>query len=291
MHTRYLRSLVKISHVQSFRDAAVQLGMTLPALSMQMKTLEDSLGVDLFDRSVRPPRLTPIGRALVKEARPLLRHEDNLIELCRPGGDLAGRFRLGFVTTAAVRLLPGFLRAANSQLPHASFELETGLSANLQQKVVSGMLDAAVITDADGLPGQLSSEVLRQEPFVFAAHKNLLAQGWHRLMSDGVFFHFMPDTGIGKLIARAMPDHERSAHARTIVLDNLEAIMECVSSGLGFTLLPLPDVARYRSPDLITREAPTSAERKLVLVMLRESVLDRHRAKLASLLRDSAKAW
>ena len=46
----------------------------------------------------------------------------------------------------------------------------------------------------------------------------------------------MPDTGIGKLIARAMQDHERPANAKTIVLDNVEAIMECVCVGLGFTL-------------------------------------------------------
>ena len=135
MHTRSLRSLVKISQVHSFRDAAEQLGMTLSALSMQMKSLENVLGVDLFDRSVRPPRLTPIGRAIVGESVLLLRHEDNLVDVCRPGDDLAGRFRLGFVTTAAVRLLPEFLRASSQELPRASFEFETGLSATLQSKV------------------------------------------------------------------------------------------------------------------------------------------------------------
>ena len=284
MHTRSLRSLVKISQVHSFRDAAEQLGMTLSALSMQMKSLENVLGVDLFDRSVRPPRLTPIGRAIVGESVLLLWHEDNLVDVCRPGDDLAGRFRLGFVTTAAVRLLPKFLRASSQELPRASFEFETGLSATLQSKVVSGLLDAAVITDADGLPEQLSSQILRQEPFVFAAHKSLLRIGLPELLSKGVFFHFMPDTGIGKLIARAMQDHERPANAKTIVLDNVEAIMECVCVGLGFTLLPVPDVERYRVPDLETVEAHGPLERKLVLVMLRDSVLLRNRATLTALL-------
>lgn len=257
--------------------------MTLSTLSMQMKSLEEALGASLFDRSVRPPRLTPIGRAVVEEAIPLLRHEHNLIEISRPTGDLVGRYRIGFVTTAAVRLLPKFLLAAKQAAPRAKFEFETGLSALLQDKVVAGLLDAAVITDADGLPGELSSRILRQEPFVFAAHRALLADGLPGLLAQCTFFHFMPDTGIGKLIARAMLDHERPHRAKTIVLDNLEAIMECVSGGVGFTLLPVPDVERYRTPDIKVMPAPQSLQRKLVLATARDGALAQRSTALAEL--------
>lgn len=76
MQTRSLKSLVQISQVGSFAKAAEQLNMTLSALSMQIKSLELELGVNLFDRSVRPPRLTPIGRSILDEAIPLLRSEE-----------------------------------------------------------------------------------------------------------------------------------------------------------------------------------------------------------------------
>lgn len=275
---------MKVSQAGSFSEAAEQLGMTLSALSMQMKALEATLGAPLFDRSVRPPRLTPIGEAIVAETVPLLRQEEKLYEICRPDEDLAGNFRLGFITTAAVRLLPGFLLASSQEAPLAAFEFETGLSVTLQSKVLSGQLDAAVITDAEGLPSKLSSRILRQEPFVFAAHKSLLKDGLPGLMAKSAFLHFMPDTGIGKLIETAMLDYERPAEANTIVMDNLEAIMECVSAQLGFTLLPIPDVERYRIPGVDTLAAPRSLERKLVFVALRDSVLDRNSAKLTALL-------
>jgi len=284
MQTRSLKSLVKISQVHSFRLAAEQLGMTLSALSMQMKTLEDALGVALFDRSARPPRLTPIGRAIVREAAPLLRQQEKIIELCQPSSELSGRFRIGFVTTAAVRLLPGFLSASSTAAPRASFEFETGLSATLEDKVLVGQLDAAVITDAQGLPPQLAHRLLRQEPFAFAAHASLLKGGLPGLLAESNFFHFMPHTGIGKLIAQAMRDYERPANARTIVMDNLEAIMECVGSGLGFTLLPVPDVERYRIPDVRMLAVNQSLQRRLVLVTLQDSVLDHKSDKLAALL-------
>ena len=286
MRTRSLRSLVKVSQTSSFSEAAKQLGMTLSALSIQMKTLEETLGVQLFDRSIRPPRLTPFGTAVVAEALPLLRQEDRLMEICRPSQELSGSFRLGFITTAAVRLLPGFLVASSREAPLASFDFETGLSAVLQDKVLSGQLDAAVITDANGLPSKLSAKLLRQEPFVFAAHASLVENGVPGLMAESAFLHFMPDTGIGKLIEHAMLDYDRPAEIKTIVMDNLEAIMECVAAGLGFTLLPLPDVERYRVSDVHVLEAPKTLQRKLVLVSLRDSILDRNSAKLQALLGD-----
>lgn len=273
LQTRALRTLVKIAKVGSFVHSADQLGITLSALSMQMKALEAELGVSLFDRSVRPPRLTPIGASVVQEAMPLLQREDRLMELCRPSDTLVGHYKLGFVTTAAVRMLPEFLKTAQATAPLATFEVETGLSAVLQEKVLNGQIDAAVVTDADGLPPQLSSNLLHREPFVFAAHKALMAGGLAGLMASRTFFHFMPDTGIGKLIARTMADQARPSDARSIVLDDLEAIMECVVAGLGFTLLPVPDVERYLTPQVQTMPAPEGLERKLVLAVLKGGTL------------------
>lgn len=262
--------------------------MTLSALSMQMKALEAELGVDLFDRTVRPPRLTPIGRSVVDKATDLLHSEDRLTDLCQPHDTLAGRFRIGFVTTAAVRLLPGFLRDAQRSAPHATFEYETGLSRVLQEKVLAGHIDAAVVTDADGLPDALSARVIRKEPFVFAAHKTLLGEGLPGLLAHQPFFHFMPDTGIGKLIASEMLKHKRPKEAATIVLDNLEAIMECVTRGLGFTLLPKPDVERYSTSHVRHISAQEPLQRTLVLATLREGTLAHREAALAELLRGSA---
>jgi DNA-binding transcriptional LysR family regulator len=264
--------LVKVAQVGSFIGAAEQLGMTLSALSMQMKALEAELGVDLFDRSVRPPRLTPVGRSVVAEADGVLGREARLLEICRPTEGLSGRYKLGFVTTAAVRLLPGFLKAARGG--RASFALETGLSAVLQERVRTGQLDAAVVTNADGLPEALSARLLRSEPFVFAAHRDVAAKG----LEGQTFFHFMPDTGIGKLIAGAM-----GRPRDVVVLDNLEAIMECVVAGLGFTLLPVADVERYLTPDVVVTPGPEGLVRRLELVVLKGSALARREAALAGL--------
>ena len=272
MQTRALRTLAKVAQVGSFARAADQLGMTLSALSMQMKALEAELGVALFDRSVRPPRLTPLGRSVVAEAEGVLAGEERLLEICRPTEGLSGRFKLGFVTSAAVRLLPGFLKAARGG--QARFSVETGLSAVIQERVLTGQLDAGVVTNADGLPEGLSARLLRREPFVFAAHARLAAEG----LDGQTFFHFMPGTGIGKLIAGAM-----GAPRDVVVLDNLEAIMECVAAGLGFTLLPVPDVERYLTSEVVALPGPEGLDRRLELVVAKGSALARREEALAAL--------
>lgn len=266
MQTRALRSLLKISKVGSFLNASEQLNMTLSALSMQMKALEAELGVQLFDRSVRPPRLTPVGRSVVDKAGAIVAREDALLELCAPGDDLIGKFRVGFVTSAAARLLPGFLKNTQRHLRHASFTFETGLSKTLQDRVLAGSLDAAVVTGTTGRPHALTELELRREPFVFAAHRKIASAGLNAMIAGHAFFHFMPQTGIGQLIADAMAPIDRPVGAPTVVLDNLEAIMGCVKAGLGFTLLPAPDVTRYADGDLTEFAGPADIHRALVLV-------------------------
>lgn len=284
VQTRSLRTLLRVAEVNSFAKAADQLNMTLSALSMQMKALEAELAVTLFDRSVRPPHLTPVGRSIVAEAIPLLQCEETLIEICRPSTSLVGRFRIGFVTSAAVRLLPSFIERASEGAPRAEFEFETGLSRDLQAKVVNRSLDAAIVTDADGLPETLTALEFSNEPFAYAAHFDLIAKGLDALLSERTFFHFMPDTGIGKLIAAEIAKYERLKAQDTIVLDNLETIMECVSKGLGFTLLPEADIDRYRRANVEKVHQPELPNRALVLVAATNGTVAKHLTALAKLL-------
>ena len=282
MQTRALKNLVKISQVGSFLHASDQLNMTLPALSMQMKALEAELDVALFDRSVRPPRLTAIGRLVVEKAMDILGQEDELLELCVSCDELVGKFRIGFVTSASARLLPDFLVNSRQNLPRAYFEFETGLSAVLQEKVRTGKLDAAVVTDAEVDPQGMAQLVLQDEPFVFAAHASIAAEGLNNIFAKQTFFHFMPETGIGKLIAKAMSLVDRSSPTETVMLDNVEAIMGCVKNGLGYTLLPAPDVHRYANDEVVKFRARSNTHRSLILVTRSENILTKRLPLLAA---------
>lgn len=244
MQTRALRTLVEIGRIGSFARAADQLNMTLSAVSMQMKSLENDLGARLFDRTFRPPQLTPVGRAVCDRAERLISLEQDMFRVCRPGGSLTGTFRIGFVATASVRLLPKFLIRSGRLAPDAQFDVETGLSEDLESRVLSGSLDGAIVTGSSAPDPLLSYQTLREERFVYAAPADYARRTSDELFTLLPFFHFMPQTGIGKVIAKQI-SQPNLRKGKRIYLDSVEAIMECVNEGLGFALLPEPDVQRY----------------------------------------------
>ncbi len=245
MQTRHLKTLVQIARVESFATAASQLNMTLSTLSMQMKTLEEELQVSLFDRSHRPPKLTPIGREIAKKAQMVLDAENSLLKTSQESVGLAGNFHIGFVATASVRLLPLFLKNAKSLAPNASFHLETALSERLEEEVLSGQLDAAILTASKQTAPGLQYDVLREETLVYALPKQEKISSVEEMALELPFLQFNPNSGIGKVIANHVRKLTSKSTRQPIVLDSVEAIMECVNEGIGFTLLAEPDIRRY----------------------------------------------
>lgn len=288
MQTRTLKTLVEIDRVGSFATAASRLNMTLSAVSMQMKALETDLGARLFDRSFRPPRLTPLGRTICEQAKALLSVEDALRAACAPDDRLTGRYRIGFVPSASVRLLPSFLLNARRLAPDVSFEVVTGLSEALERMVKDGDLDVAVVTASADRDPLLSISILREETLVFAAPQTPKSCEPRDLVEAIPFLHFTPSSGIGKLISGQMGAFV--GHGRGhLVLDSVEAIVECVNRGVGFTLLPEPDILRYAAPSVRVFGAGSSElTRRLVLVYADARQRPVHAKLMNELFDDSA---
>ena len=266
MQTRHLKTLVQIAHVGSFATAARQLNMTLSPLSMQMKTLEEELQVSMFDRSHRPPKLTPIGREIAEKAQMVLNAENALLESSHETKELAGNYRIGFVATASVRLLPLFLKNAKTKAPKANFDLETALSETLEERVLSGQLDAAILTASKQAETGLKYGVLREETLVYALPSNHSKLSIEETALELPFLQFNPSSGIGKVIANHVRKLTSKSKKQPIVLDSVEAIMECVNEGLGFTLLAEPDIKRYANETVsIAATSGKSLSRQLVL--------------------------
>lgn len=266
MQTRHLKTLVQIARVGSFAKAASQLNMTLSTLSMQMKTLEGDLDVSLFDRSHRPPQLTPIGREIAERAKTVLAAENALLQSTHETSALSGNFRIGMVATASVRLLPGFLKNARKLAPRANFEFETALSQELENRVLTGQLDAAILTASRQKEPGLQYALLREEPLTYAIPENLAREPIEEIALLLPFLQFNPTSGIGKVIANHVSKLTSRSQKLPIVLDSVEAIMECVNEGLGFTLLSEPDIRRYASKNVIVHpKTGKQISRQLVL--------------------------
>ena len=131
MNLRVLETFIAIHDGESFIDAARRLGLTQSAVSMQIKSLEEELGVELFDRRVRPPVMTPAAMAIVTPAREVLTLVQSIAERVKHSQSLSGRLALGAIQTASVSLLPDCLSLVSRRYPGIQVTVETGLSALL----------------------------------------------------------------------------------------------------------------------------------------------------------------
>src|SRR3954452_5011935 len=119
MELRHIRYFVGVAEELHFRRAAERLHVAQPAVSEQIRKLEEELGVRLFDRTQRNVALTDAGTALLPEAHRVLRHAEaarlparNAID--RPGGEL----RIGYVPTALLASIPRILRRIGATMPN-----------------------------------------------------------------------------------------------------------------------------------------------------------------------------
>jgi len=266
MNIRALETLVHLLGQPSFSAVAEARNMTLSAVSMQMKALEEELGASLFDRQSRPPRLTPLGRQVALQARSVLSARDGLQALCQEDQALSGQFLIGFIQTASVRVLPGFLANSRRLAPKASFQFAAGLSETLSDDVADGRLDAAVVTQVEREVAHLRFQRLATEKMVMALPAEHAALPPGALSATLPFIRFRPSSGIGRLISAAIAKAPTKPESE-LILDSIEGTLECVKLGLGYTVLPEPDVARYADARVVTRSVQGQyPARDLVLV-------------------------
>jgi DNA-binding transcriptional LysR family regulator len=121
---RHLRYFVAVAEQLHFRHAAELVHVAQPALSHQIRQLEEEIGVTLFERSRHKVRLTPAGKAFYENAQNILKKANEAVAEARKveHGD-AGTIRIGFVSTAAITILPDAIKQLQREVPSAEIEM------------------------------------------------------------------------------------------------------------------------------------------------------------------------
>ncbi|AXQ95333.1 LysR substrate-binding domain-containing protein [Cereibacter azotoformans] len=286
-HLRYFEALARHQH---FGHAAEACRITQPALSLQMKELEEMLGAALIERGPKRIRLTSLGEDFVARAREILRAVDELGELARASGEsLHGRFRLGVIPTVAPYLLPAIIQLLARHHPRLDLRPREATTRKLLADLNEGRLDAAIMA----LP--VSEPLLHEEPI---------------LEEEFMLVRPLADAG------RPVPDSAGLREMRLLLLEeghcfrdqalsfcnmpaapsdlmegsSLSTLVQMVGAGIGVTLVPqmaIPletasasvSVARLREP---------RPRRTLGLVWRRNSPLARHLGPMAAHLQSLA---
>ena len=239
MTLKQLRYVEAISRQGHFGRAADVCAVTQPALSMQVKELEESLGTPLFERGPRKVRLTGFGEIFVERAREILRAVDELEDLARAShGQLAGRMRVGVIPTVAPYLLPALIGRLAEVFPDLDLQLRETTTAKLLQELREGTLDTAIVALPVSEPSMLELPLF-SEDFVLVRpaadagkpvpNRDRLREMKLLLLEEG---HCFRD--------QALSFCEMGASRPRELLDgsSLATLVQMVGVGIGVTLIP-----------------------------------------------------
>jgi DNA-binding transcriptional LysR family regulator len=152
LEVRHLRALCAIADTGSVHKAARQLGVSQPSLTTQLRRIENFLGAALFSRERTGCRPTPLGRAVLSRARPLVAEMSALVVEAKAAAAGEGGPLLRIGSTAS-RALAGWLRRLRQRLPGTDISLHVDVSANaLLRMVAAGQLDVAFVHEVEGCP-------------------------------------------------------------------------------------------------------------------------------------------
>lgn len=241
MNLRDLEYVVAIAEHLNMARAAGHCHVSQSTLSIQLKKLEDDLGVKIFERNNKRIKATTVGELIIESARTTLREAGRLRGIAREfQNPFSGEFRLGLFPTLAPYLLPVITRKIQKAHPNLHLTLVEEKSLSLIDRLLRGELDAALLALPIHSPS-LEYKPLFTDPFLLACHSSHSLAKRKRidvsdlkneellLLEDG---HCFRDQALE--VCHLAKAEENQAFRGT----SLETLRRMVSANLGVTLMP-----------------------------------------------------
>ena len=169
--------LVALERYGNFRQAAKACHVTQPTLSMQIKKLEDDLGVVIFDRSMQPIKPTPIGLKILDQSRVVISQTAVIEELISEArDDISGELRLAVIPTLSPYLLPLFLAKFQSSYPKVQLIIEESRTSDIIEGLKRNKLDVGLLATPLGEDSLVEHPLFNEPFYVYAAKQSALAK-------------------------------------------------------------------------------------------------------------------
>lgn len=287
---RYFEALARHGH---FGRAAEASSVSQPALSVQIREMEETLGTPLFERGSRQVRLTAFGEEIAARVRAILQSVDELGDMARAAQHgPAGRLRLGVIPTIAPYLLPAIIGRLSHRYDGLELRVRETQTQKLLDELADGRLDAAILALPISEPA-FEEVPLFSESFVLVRpagdagkpvpNRDSLREMQLLLLEEG---HCFRDQALSFCNLRSSLPRD--------LLDgsSLSTLVQMVGSGIGVTLIPEMAVAvetRSAAVSVAQFEEPRP-ERTIGMIWRRSNPLARQLMQVAQVVREAGAA-
>ena len=253
---KILKNFLAVTRHKSVAAAAREIGLTAAAAGQQLQQLEQDIGIELFDRTKRSLTLNSHGRSLIEPIQEIIARYEALGFNLKT--DLSGTIVLGALVSTLMGAFGKTLNELKQNYPELEIKLIAGLSSNFLDQVIEGGLDAAIVTESPfALPQNVQWTELYKEPMILiypASSKSKKSSG--NTHTQLPFIRFERNTWTGHLVEQTIKVNKLKIKDG-MELNSVEAIIELVRQGLGYSIVPkLANIAWTSDRQLKIQELP-----------------------------------
>ena len=243
MSIQLFKTLIAISERGSFSAAADQICISDAAVGQQMKRLEETLDVTLFDRTQRTPRLNQLGKALVPKAKLVVQSYETILDDLTGDAQFIGELTLGAVSSTIRELIPRSIKRLMSNYPDLHIRVVPGLSGDLYDEVTRGALDAAVITKPAIIDKNYHWSPFAEEELVLLTSPEVTGDDPLQLLREMPYIRHTKRGAMGMVVEQWLSQNNVSVR-EVMVMESTETLSSMVAHNLGISIVPnlcMPD--------------------------------------------------
>ncbi|MFT9847469.1 LysR family transcriptional regulator [Aneurinibacillus sp. REN35] len=245
MEIRHFVTFKKIIESGSFTQAAELLGYTQSTITSHVQTLEEHIGAPLFDRMGRKIKLTDVGKKLVGYTEEILNTYNKIERITIDEKNVQGELKIAAPESLTVYRLEPILREYRKKYPLVSIKLSNATCGDNRKALLNGSADVSFIMLPELQDANLIVHTLMEEPIVIVGNPdstlNILDKSCKNQMRTEVLIANEKDC-IYRMMFEEYLEAQGMAPLKVMELWSVEAIKQCVISGLGVTCLPLMTV-------------------------------------------------
>jgi LysR family transcriptional regulator, transcription activator of glutamate synthase operon len=274
MELRQLRYFAAVAEHRHFTRAAAELHVAQPALSQQIRRLEQELGLELLERTSRSVRVTEAGEAVLRRARRALAEVDAIAaDLDALRGLRTGRVLVGAIQSLGPFDLPGLLAAFRAEHPGIDLLLREETTQEMLALLAADELDLAIAAIDPEPPSEFATQPLYEEDLVLAVRPGHPLAKRARLalsdLPDEPFILFREGSGLRATTERALATAGLQPRAR-LESTELSRVRALVARGLGVAIVPRSETASPGPRVAAVALGPPALRRRVGLVWRRE---------------------
>ncbi|MGX6445106.1 LysR family transcriptional regulator [Neobacillus sp. K501] len=236
MEIRQLQTFKTVADLNSFTKAAQSLQYSQASITSHIQQLEDTIGLPLFDRLGKQIHLTMAGQELYQYTVELLGVYSKIQHISSNDSTLRGEIRIGAAESITVYKLGTVLSEYKKKYPEVTFSLINDDCLPLRERLHSGEIDIAITLEPKVNDPNLITEVWSEEPLVFIGERNHSIQTVEEVNGECIIFS--PKTCALRQFFEAYLIRNGISTYNHLEFTSMEAIKQCVISGLGISLIP-----------------------------------------------------